>query len=342
MAHTSGEVAQLLGGELVGDASVAVTGLNAFDLAEEGDLTFAGSASYLDRIDETKASVVLVSEEFEGTTSKVLIKVKDPKTSFVLLLSKFYVPESPAAGIAPSAIVSDKATIGVDVHIGANAVVEDAVTLGDGTAVGAGCVIGRGTSIGAGCRLHANVTLYHELKIGENVVIHSGSVIGADGFGYVEHEGAIHKVPQTGTVDIAANVEIGANATIDRATFGATVIGENSKIDNLCQIAHNATIGKNVRVAGQSGVSGSTTVGDFAILAAQSGIRDNITIGERAVVLAKAGVSHSVKPGELVFGIPARKHTDALKQMAAVRRLAPHATALARMAAEVEKAKKND
>ena len=336
MTHTVAEIAALVGGQVVGDGSLVVTGLNAFDLAKEGDLTFAGSKPYLARIDETRASCVLVPAAFDGPCSKTVVKVKDPKIGFALMLGETHVPDKRAPGIHPTAVIADSAKLGEDVYVGPYVVIEDDAVVGAGSVVEAGTIIGKRVTIGARCVIHARVTLYHDVRIGDDAIVHSGTVIGADGFGYVEDGGEHRKIPQTGTVEIANGVEIGANVTIDRATFGATVIGAGSKIDNLCQIAHNVQIGRNVIVAGQVGVAGSTKVGDYAILAAQAGVRDNITIGERAVVGAKTGVSRNVKDGERVFGTPARELGEAKKQLAAVARLTPHVQALVRLAKERE------
>ena len=323
MNMTVNEVANLVGGKVVGDGTASVGGLNAFDLAQEGDLTFAGSKKYLDRISETKATCVFVPMDFAAATGKSLIQVKDPKLAFALVLSKVHVAPKRKPGIHPSAIIAESARIGTDVYVGPHAVIEDGAVLGDECAIGPGTVVGERVKIGPRTVIHASVTLYRDISIGADVIVHSGAVIGADGFGYVEHEGVQHKVPQTGTVEIEDGVEIGANVAIDRATFGATIIRAGAKIDNLCQIAHNVQIGRNVIVAGQSGVAGSTKVGDYAILAAQAGLRDNITIGERAVVGAKSGVSNDVAPGQRVFGAPARELSEVKKQLAALARLTP-------------------
>ncbi|MCX7044940.1 MAG: UDP-3-O-(3-hydroxymyristoyl)glucosamine N-acyltransferase [Candidatus Sumerlaeota bacterium] len=337
MKLTISEVAALVDGEAIGDGALVLTGLNAFDLAKEGDLTFAGGKAYLGRIEQTRATCVLVPQDFAAPCSKTLIKVKDPKVAFALVLARVYQPEKRQPGIHATAAVAAGAAVGKDVYIGPHAVIEDGASVGDECDIGAGTVVGRRVKIGPRSVIHANVTLYYDITIGADVIIHSGTVVGADGFGYVFHDGVQHKVPQTGTVIIEDNVEIGANVAIDRATFGATVIGAGSKIDNLCQVAHNVQIGRNVIMAGQSGVAGSTIIGDNAIIAAQAGVRDNIEIGAGAVIGAKSGVANSVSAGQQVLGSPAREISETKKQFAAMARLTPHASTLARMARKQEK-----
>ncbi len=332
MEFKAGELAALTGGKLQGDADTIITGLHAFDMAGAGELTFAGGPKYLARLDRCRAACVFVPVGFDKPAPMTTIAVADPKIAFFSVLIKTHQPYKPEPGVHPSAVVAPTAQLGRDVHVGANAVIEDDAVIGDATQIGAGACVGRSTRIGARSVIHPNVTLYYDIQIGDDVIIHSGTVIGADGFGYVEHEGRQIKIPQTGTVVIHNGVEIGSNVSIDRATFGATVINEGAKIDNLCQVAHNVQVGKHAILAGQAGVAGSVQIGDYAVLAAQAGVRDNITIGERAIVGAKTGVSNHVRPGEMVFGIPAREIGEAKKQLAALSRLAAHVKPLLQLA----------
>lgn len=338
MGYTVRDVAALVKGEIEGDASLAISGLNGFDQAERGEITFASSAKFLSRLAQTKADCVLVPTDFEGDGSKTMIRVPEPKTAFFVLLSKFHRPERPAPGIHPTAVVDDSARLGADVHVGPYAVIGAETVIGDRVIIETATVVGRRTRVGNDCHLHPSVTLYRDVTIGNHVVIHSGAVVGADGFGYVVHEGRQVKVPQLGTVVIEDHVEIGANVAIDRATFGATRIMEGVKVDNLCQVAHNVVVGRHTILAGQVGVAGSTKIGNNCVVAAQAGLADNLVVGDRCVVGGKTGVTHSLPEGMRVFGTPAREISQSKRQIAAIARLTKHVRTLVSMAKERESA----
>lgn len=305
MKKTAGEVAVLLAGEVVGNKNEVISGLNAFELAGPGDLTFAGSKTYLEKLEETKASVVLVDATFTGKSSKTLIKVRSAKEAFIGVVCAIYRPEHKTPGVHPSAVVSPTAKIGKNVYLGPNVVVDDNAVIGDDTQVWPGTYIGARTTVGAQTVIYPNVSIYHEIRIGSRVIIHSGAVIGADGFGFYEKDGRHNKIPQTGNVIIEDDVEIGANDTIDRATFGSTIIGRGTKLDDMVHVAHNCVIQQNVIMCGQSGVAGSTVIEDNVMVGAQAGIKDHIRLKKRSLIGATAAVKEGTEEGQYVLGMPA-------------------------------------
>jgi UDP-3-O-[3-hydroxymyristoyl] glucosamine N-acyltransferase len=251
------------------------------------------------------------------------VRVDDPALAFTIVLRYFAEDMKPlcARAIHPTAVVDDSVRLGTDVAIGANVVVEDGVEIGDRSTILPGTVILRDSVLGSDCFIYANVTIRESVRLGDRVIVHPGAVLGSDGFGYVQNGAILHKVPHIGTVEIGDDVEIGANACIDRATTGVTQIGRGTKIDNLVQIAHNVKVGESSVLCAQVGVSGSTEIGSGVTLAGQVGLVGHIRIGDQAVVGAQSGVSKSVPAGRMVSGYPARKHSDELRRQAALSRL---------------------
>jgi UDP-3-O-[3-hydroxymyristoyl] glucosamine N-acyltransferase len=230
-------------------------------------------------------------------------------------------PDHRPRGIHPTAVIAPGAKISRGVAVGAHTVIEDGVQIAEGSVLYANCYVGHGAHLGKDCLIYPSVVLREKVFLGNRVIIHSGTVVGSDGFGYVTVDGKHTKIPQVGTVLIEDDVEIGANVTIDRARFDKTIIGEGTKIDNLVQIAHNVTIGKHCLIVAQSGIAGSTKLGDHVILAAQAGLVGHIEIGDGAIVTAQSGVSRSIKPGEQVFGSPAHPLKVAFRNNAHIQRL---------------------
>jgi len=333
---TTGEIAQLLGGTLVGNKSEIITSLNSFELAKKGDLTFAGDKRFLEKLDTTNASCVLVGEDFSGVTKKNLIKVKSPKEAFVVALHAMLKPRKKKIGVHPTAVLADNVSLGKDVSIGPYAVLEEGVKVGDETEIGANTYIGSGTSIGSKTVIYPNVSIYHEIQIGNRVIINSGCVIGADGFGFYEKAGVHHKIPQTGNVVIEDDVELGSNDTVDRATFGSTVIGQGTKLDDMVHVAHNCQLGKNVILCGQAGIAGSTVVEDNVMVGAQAGIKDHIRLRKRSLIGATAAVKEDTQEGEYVLGMPAINAHEFGKRFAALGRLTSKLATLMRVAKEFE------
>lgn len=309
------KLASLVGGTVEGDGSCDITGLKGIESAEKGDMTFAVDEALLGLAEKSGASCILTTTAARKS-SKPLIRVANPKLAFLMIYNILNKPELRPSFKDPSASVSSSARIGKNVWIGPNVSIEENVAVGDGTIIESNSVIKKNSSVGVSCRIYPNVTIYENTVIKNNVMLHAGAVIGADGFGYVKETGKIFKFPQLGKVIIEDNVEIGANTTIDRGSLSDTVIGINSKIDNLCQIAHNVKIGKNVIIAAQCGISGSTVVKDNVLMGGQCGLADNITIGENVILAAKSGIIGDVKDGQIMWGVPARPMSQTKRQMA--------------------------
>ena len=324
MPKTLGEIAELIEGELIGNSTLVITGLSGIKEAKQGDLTFVANSKYFPLVAKTKASAIITPREMNLKGSTSIIRTENPSLAFAKVVSLIFDHPSPfSQGIHKSAIIAEDAEIGPGVNIGPYTVVEEKVKIGANTTIGSGCFVGHLTTIGRDCLIYPNITIRERIAIGNRVIIHCGTVIGSDGFGFVNVKGIHQKIPQIGTVEIQDNVEIGANVTIDRARFDKTIIGQGTKIDNLVQIAHNVRIGKNCIIVSQVGISGSTVLEDNVTLAGQVGLTGHITIGEGAVVASQSGVSNSVPPYTTVWGFPAKPHMHAKRVNACVQRL-PH------------------
>ncbi len=316
MAKTLKEIAEFIGGEIAGDASIAVSGVAGIQEACEGDITFLANPKYLPFLHKTKASAVIVSRDI-AEADKPLIRTDNPSWAFSKVVS-FLNPEPQKhfKGIHESAVISKKAKLGKNLAIGPFAVIEEGCSIGDNTVIYPHCFLGRDCSLGADTLVYSNVSIRENCSIGNRVIIHCGAVIGSDGFGFVTIDGVHHKIPQVGKVVVEDDVEIGANVTIDRARFDKTVIGQGTKIDNLVQIAHNVRIGKNCLIVANSAIAGSATIGDNVILAGQSGVAGHVTIGDNSVVMGQSGVTKSFPAGSIVLGMPARPAGEAKKAAA--------------------------
>lgn len=301
------EVVEKTGGLLEGCGDADIRGVAGIIEAGAGDLSFIANPRYAPDAAVTKASAVIVSEDWSGVCPAFLIRTKNPDEAFAKAATLFYAPPPrPAVGIHPSALVAADAEIGENVSVGAFCLVESGAKIGAGTVIMPQCYIGRKVRLGQDCWLHPHVSLREEVIIGNRAIIHNGAVIGSDGFGYsVDSQGVRTKILQIGVVEIGDDVEIGANVTIDRARFGKTRIGHGVKIDNLVQIAHNVVIGDHSVLVAQSAVAGSTHIGRNVIIAGQAGLAGHIRVGDGAVVGATAAVSKDVEPGAYVLGIPA-------------------------------------
>lgn len=313
-------LAEQLGGTIEGNGDVEVTGVASISQASATDVTFAESAESCALAFASVAGVILVSSGAPPST-KTLIRVKNCREAFAAAMTIFHPPRHYAAGIDPSARIGTGVQLGKGVHIGPNVVLGEGVQVGDRTVILANCVIGEGVSLGEDCVLHPSITLYSKVKVGHRVIMHAGCVLGGDGFGYVRKASGIAKVPQIGGILIEDDVELGANVTIDRATMNYTVIGSGTKIDNQVQIAHNVQIGRNCLIAGQVGISGSVRIRDCVTLGGAVGVVDQVEIGANAAVGAFSLVTKDVPPGQVMWGIPARRAMDAKRENAALRRL---------------------
>jgi UDP-3-O-[3-hydroxymyristoyl] glucosamine N-acyltransferase len=321
MTFTLQELAAMSGGELVGDPSLKITGAASLGEAVPGEITFYSNPRYGPLLRKTRASAVFVPPDFGDSIATAQIRVSNPNKAFEQVVLKFAPkPVTFAPGIHPSAIIDRSVQLGDHVSIQPHAVIEAGAKIGDDTVIGAGTYIGHETVIGAACLIYPRVAIRERSRIGSRVIIHSGAVIGADGFGFEMVDGRQEKIKQLGIVQIDDDVEIGANTTIDRARFGRTWIQQGVKIDNLVQVAHNVVIGKNSVIVAQTGISGSTRVGEYVQMAGQVGIVGHVEIADGSRIAAQSGVSKSI-PGGTWFGYPAMPMPEARRQIAWVRRL---------------------
>jgi len=321
LSKTLGEIAALVDGEVVGDRSLVITGLCGIKESKEGDLTFLADSRYYPLAEKTKASAIITPWEMR-VAGKSIIRTQNPSLAFAKMVSLVVGQETHRIqGIHKTAVLAPSARLGGNVAIGPLTIIEDDVTIGDDTVICGGCFIGYNTTIGDHCLIYPNTTIRERITIGHRVIIHSGAVVGSDGFGFIDHEGSHEKIPQLGTVVIEDDVEIGSCVTIDRARFDKTRIGRGTKIDNLVHIAHNVMIEENCLIIAQVGISGSVRVKKNAILAGQSGVAGHLTIGEGAIVASQAGVTKSVPPYTTVLGFPAKPHREAKKVNAHLQRL---------------------
>lgn len=302
-------LAELVRGRLVGDGDIPIRAARPVSEAGPGDITFVEGEKYAKLLRRSEAAAVIAGPHFrwgDGDLAKPTIHVEDPLTAFIAVVSHLKGGDSRAwSGVHPLAWVSPTAKIGEGAAIHPFAYVGDGVEIGEGTTILPHAVIREHSKIGRDCTIHPHAVLYPEILVGDRVTIHAGTVVGGDGFGYRLHEGRHIKVPQTGIVTIADDVEIGANATIDRGTFEATVIGEGTKIDNLVMIGHNNRIGRHNLLCGQVGLAGSCITGDYVVMAGQAGIKDHVNIGDRALIGAQAGVHRDVPEDAQMLGAPA-------------------------------------
>jgi UDP-3-O-[3-hydroxymyristoyl] glucosamine N-acyltransferase len=315
------EIATLLGGELVGDRNLQITGVAGIKDAEKGDITFLSNAKYLPFLFSTKASAVVVDLDID-TKDLPAIRVSNPSSAFTKIVTYFTPAQPPAIiGVHPTAVIAEDVHLGDRVSVGAQCVIERNSKIGGGTVVGAQCFIGHDAHLGKNCFIHPHVTIREGVHIGDGVIIHSGSVIGSDGFGYEAADGKHIKIPQLGSVVIEDDVEIGANVCVDRGRFKNTHIGKGTKIDNLVQIAHNVVIGENCLVVSQAGISGSTVLGDRVIIAGQVGLVGHIEVGDDVIVAARSGVTKSVPAKSILLGEPAKPMQEQKKIFALISRL---------------------
>ncbi|MBC8002470.1 MAG: UDP-3-O-(3-hydroxymyristoyl)glucosamine N-acyltransferase, partial [Opitutaceae bacterium] len=270
MEFSANEIARHLGGEVIGDGAVILTGFAPASSAKPGDLTFAENETYFSRAEQSAAAAILVDGDFVSR-KKVLVKVSSARIAFAKVLPLFFPEPIQAAAIHPSAVVDPSAQIDPSAHIGPLCVVGEGVRIGARVVLRSAVNVGAGCVIGDDCHLFPNVTLYDKTQLGQRVRIHSGTSVGSDGFGYVLDDGTHRKVPQIGIAIVHDDVEIGANVTIDRGALGPTVIGRGTKIDNLVQIGHNVVIGEHCLIISQAGIAGSTKLGNYVIVAGQAG-----------------------------------------------------------------------
>jgi UDP-3-O-[3-hydroxymyristoyl] glucosamine N-acyltransferase len=325
MTFSAAQIALLINGTVEGNPEATVSSFGKIEEAGEGQLSFLANPKYEDYIYSTKASIIIINQglSLKQPVSATLLRVPDAYTAFATLLAKYQeIMQQQLTGIQQPSYIAKTASYGQNVFIGAFSYIGENVKLGNNTKIYPNAFIGDNVTVGDNCVIHPGVKIYHDCKVGNHVTIHAGAVIGSDGFGFApQADGSFKKVPQIGNVVIENNVEIGANATIDRATIGSTLIKSGAKLDNLIQIAHNVEIGNSTVIAAQSGVSGSTKIGNGVMIGGQAGIVGHIQIGDGAKINAQSGVSKSLEPGKAVTGSPAYDYTAALRSQAVNRKL---------------------
>ncbi len=319
------EVAALLSAPFEGDGEVEIRSAAPLESARSHDLAFVSSRKGALKAAESAAGALIVPHEFPApmAAGKPLIRAADPRAAVARVIARLHPRREPAAGVHPTAVLGPGVVLGQRASIGPHATIGAGVHIGDSTSIGAGCAIGDYSRIGEHSTVHPNVTVYPGASIGARAVIHSGCVIGADGFGFVLQDGAWENFPQIGRVEIGADVEIGANCTIDRAALGVTSIGNGTKLDNMVHVGHNCKIGRHVVIAAQTGLAGGVEIEDYAIIGGQVGIGDKARIESRAVLGSGSGVLSSkiVHAGTPMWGTPARPLRQHLEQLAALARL---------------------
>jgi UDP-3-O-[3-hydroxymyristoyl] glucosamine N-acyltransferase len=327
MQFTAQQIATLIQGKIEGNPDAIINTVAKIEEAGIGALSFVANPKYEEFLYNSKASIIIINEslELESPVSPTLIRVKDAYSSFALLLEKYNEMKAGAGkkGIDSTAYISPTAQIGNNVYIGAFSYVADGVVIADDAQIYPGCYIGEQASIGKKTTLFSGVKVYDTCIIGNSVIIHSGTIIGSDGFGFApQKDGSYKKIPQIGNVIIEENVEIGSNTTIDRATMGSTIIRKGVKLDNLIQIAHNVEIGENTVIAAQTGISGSTKIGRNCVIGGQVGIVGHIQIADNTSINAQSGLAKSVStPNTALTGSPAYDYKSSLKSQAIFRNL---------------------
>lgn len=308
MEFTAKQIAEFIQGSVEGDENATVHTFAKIEEGVPGAISFLSNPKYMHYIYDTQSSIVLVNKDFtpEQPVKTTLIRVDNAYESLAKLLSLYESMKPKQTGIDPLAYVAPTAKIGKDVYLAPFSAVGDHAEIGDGTALHPHATVGAGAKVGNNCILYANTTVYHDCRIGNNCILHAGCVIGADGFGFAPSAEGYEKIPQIGIAILEDNVEVGANACVDRATMGATVVHSGVKIDNLVQVAHNVEVGSHTVMCAQVGVAGSTKIGEWCVFAGQVGIAGHAVIGDKVTSGAQAGIAGSIRKGHVtVQGSPA-------------------------------------
>ncbi len=325
MEFSAKQIADMLGGTIQGNPDIKLSNFNKIESAGPKDLTFLSNPKYSHFVSSSKAGAILVANDFEpadGTTA-TLIRVENPYAALAQLMRMVDALLNPQpSGVEEPSFVAPGVEIADDCYVGAFAYIGAGATIGRGAKIYPQAYVGRGVTIGEGTIIYAGAKIYHGCRIGRNCIIHSGAVIGADGFGFApDQEGKYQKIPQLGIVEIADNVEVGANTTIDRATMGRTYVGEGTKLDNLIQIAHNVEVGSDTVMAAQGGVAGSAKIGSNCMVGGQVGIAGHISIGDRVNIGAQSGLHANTPSNQTIMGTPAVQARQWMRNMGYVNRL---------------------
>jgi UDP-3-O-[3-hydroxymyristoyl] glucosamine N-acyltransferase len=319
--RTLGDLAKLVSGKVTGDPKTVITDISGIREAKRGDITFIANRKYAHLLADCRASAVVIGEDVNGCPVPS-ITVKNPDMAFAKIVEAF-APEPIRfyKGIHPTAVIGEDVAIGKDVSIQAFSVIQDGAEIGDGAIIYPLVYVGHFAKVGKNSVIYPHVTIRERCTVGADCIIHSGTVIGSDGFGFSTVHGVHQKIPQIGIVQIDDDVEIGSNVAIDRARFGKTHIGRGTKIDNLVQIAHNVVIGEHSFIVAQAGIAGSAQIGKNVILAGQSGVDGHRVVGDNVVLAAKGGITKDTPANSMVSGFPAQPHDRELKLQATIRKV---------------------
>jgi UDP-3-O-[3-hydroxymyristoyl] glucosamine N-acyltransferase len=312
------DIAAFLNAPCEGDARQDISGAAPLESAEPGELSFVGNAKFFEAARSSRASCLIVPIDYDRPDGQTIVRAAQPRAAFAAVLTKLYPSIRPSPGIHPTAVIAGSAQIHPSCAIGPHVSIGNGTVVSAGVVIGPGCVIGDHVRIGADSTLHSRVTIYDNVSLGERAILHSGCVLGADGFGFALVGDRYQKFPQVGRVEIGNDVEIGANSCVDRAALGVTTIGDGVKLDNMVHIGHNCRIGKHVVIAAQTGLSGGVIVEDYAVIGGQVGIGDKARIESKAVLGSGSGVltSKIIRSGQTVWGTPARPLKEHLRLLA--------------------------
>ena len=333
-----GELATRLGAELRGNANLDITGVKGIEEAGPTEVTFVANPKYASLARTTRAAAVIVEPEFQEI-SAATVRINNPYLAFSRALGIFYQAPHYAPGIHPTAVVDHSAKIGKDAHIGPYAVIGPHVQVGPHANILAHVVLYPGVKVGSHFFAHAHSVVRENCVLGDHVTLENGAIVGGDGFGFAKNDsGRWEKIPQSGPVRLGNYVDVQSNATVDRATVGATEIGDGTKIDNLVQIGHGSTVGQNTLICAQTGLAGSSVIGNNVILAGQVGIAGHCTVGDGVILTAQSAVSHDVPPGKMISGSPGFDNRTWLRAVTLFQRLPELAKRLGALEARIEKA----
>jgi UDP-3-O-[3-hydroxymyristoyl] glucosamine N-acyltransferase len=305
------------------ESEIIISEVSSLIDGNEGSISFLGNKRYIAQIQDSKAGIILVDQNFDTQGfDRLFISCEDPSAAFTKIANHFAPPTIEyKPGIDSSATIADNAIIGDNVHIGPGARIMDGASVGDNAVICANAYIGHQAQIGAYSIMYPNSTVRERCLVGQRVIIHSSAVIGTDGFGFIPSKEGHKKIPQIGIVQLQDDVEVGSCTTIDRARFGKTIIGEGTKLDNLIQIGHNVIIGKHCFIVSLVAIAGSVQIGNFVTIAGQAGISGHLQIGDGCTIMGKAGVTRDLKPGEVVMGMPATSRREFIADRAQLRKI---------------------
>lgn len=338
MEITLKEIAEFVDGKLIGNEKIVIKNLAKIEEAQPGDLTFLYLPAYDKFFPTTHASAILVKPDFKKVREDIsYIEVKDPNKAFFKVINQFFTPDFSLQGIDSTSFIHPKAKLGNNVSLGKNVVISSGCVIGDNIKIFHNTVLHDDVVVGNDCLIFSNVSIREKCVIGNRVIIHPGTVVGSDGFGYDPDEnGVFHKIHQIGIVKIEDDVELGANVCIDRASTGATVIKKGVKIDNLVHVAHNVVIGDNTVIAAQAGISGSTKIGKNCLIAGQVGIVGHIEIADNVTIIAQSGISKGISKSGTYFGSPAKEMGTALRLEGHIRSLPEYAAKIHQLEKQVK------